>query len=101
MKFDLHVHSEHSPDSNSSVRDILRVARKKGLHGLAFMDHNTMDAYWEAESTSLIIVPGVEVSTPAGHVGALGIEESMGEQPDVRTAIRRILELNGLPVAMH
>ncbi|MFO8110771.1 MAG: PHP-associated domain-containing protein, partial [Thermoplasmata archaeon] len=45
--------------------------------------------------------PGVEVSTPAGHVGALGIEESMGEQPDVRTAIRRILELNGLPVAMH
>ncbi len=101
MKFDLHVHSEHSEDSQSSVKDILKMAKKRGLHGLAFLDHNTMDAYWEAEDTDLIIVPAVEVSTPQGHVGAMGMEKSIGRQPDVKTALHLIREHGGLSVALH
>ncbi len=79
----------------------MNTAKSRGLKGLAFMDHNTLDAYWEADGTDLIIVPAVEVSTPQGHVGALGICESMGRQPDVGTAVTRILDLDGLPVALH
>lgn len=101
MKFDLHVHSEYSPDSQSSVREILEVARRRGLDGLAFLDHNTMDAYHEARDPSLIIVPAVEVSTPSGHVGALGVEEGIRRQPDVKTAISQILKRGGIPVALH
>ncbi len=101
MKFDLHVHSEHSQDSRSSVKDILKMAKKRSLHGLAFLDHNTMDAYWQAEGSDLIIVPGVEVSTPQGHVGALGVEESIRKQPDVKTAVERIYDMGGTPIALH
>ncbi len=101
MKFDLHVHTEHSNDCRSSVRDVLNIAKKKGLHGLAFMDHNTLDAYWEAEDTELVIIPAVEISTPAGHVGALGVKDRIGKQPDVKTAITRISDLGGLAIALH
>lgn len=43
MKFDLHVHSEHSRDSNSSHRDIIEIARKRGLDGFAICDHDTVE----------------------------------------------------------
>jgi histidinol phosphatase-like PHP family hydrolase len=31
MRFDLHIHSKHSPDSNSSVKDIIGTAKARGL----------------------------------------------------------------------
>ncbi len=101
MKFDLHVHTEHSKDSESSVDDVIEMAIKIGLDGLAFLDHNNMNAYHEADPSELIIVPAEEVSTPEGHVGALGMERSIGRQPDVRTAIMMIKDQGGLPVALH
>ncbi|MEM2098035.1 MAG: PHP domain-containing protein, partial [Methanothrix sp.] len=37
MRFDLHIHSRYS-DGRASVEEILRVARRKGLSGIAVTD---------------------------------------------------------------
>jgi predicted metal-dependent phosphoesterase TrpH len=41
LRFDLHVHSNYSPDGHSSVEEILKAAKARGLDGVAFTDHDT------------------------------------------------------------
>lgn len=76
LRIDFHVHSVYS-DGVGSVRDIIKIAELRGLDGLAITDHGTLDGYFEAKSYGgrrLIILPGYEVSTDAGHVLVVGLE---------------------------
>lgn len=75
LKIDLHVHSAYS-DGRGDVEEILRTARLRGLDGLAITDHGTLGGYREALSieSGLLILPGYEVETDAGHVLVLGLE---------------------------
>ncbi len=102
-KFDLHVHSEFSDDSSSPVKEIIKLAKIKGLRGLAFLDHNTLQGYYKAReyTTDLILVPALEVSTPYGHVGALGIQEEIGRFDTVLEAVESINEHGGIAIAVH
>ncbi|MDP4091951.1 MAG: PHP domain-containing protein [Bacillota bacterium] len=71
MKFDLHLHSRHSPDSKSKVKDIIDKALRTELQGVSITDHNCFDGSEEALSintSDLIIVPGAEYSTDQGHI---------------------------------
>lgn len=78
MRFDLHIHSHFSPDSNSSVEAILKQALEVGLDGLAITDHNSVQSFFDAVrltedlGLNLIIVPGAEISTTEGHLITLG-----------------------------
>ena len=45
---DLHVHTNHSKDSTSSVEAVLATAREVGLGALAIADHNTIAGALEA-----------------------------------------------------
>ncbi len=70
MKFDLHIHSRHSPDSRSRVSDIIEKARRSGLNGISITDHNCLDGSIEALELSpsdIMIIPGAEYSTDHGH----------------------------------
>lgn len=75
LKIDFHVHTSHS-DGTGSVKDILRIAEHKGLDGLAITDHETLEGYFEAKfyNSHLIVLPGYEVITDAGHVLVIGLE---------------------------
>jgi len=83
MRFDLHIHSNYSSDSNLSVDDILKQAVRKGLDGIAICDHNTVDGSIRAIqrarelNLSLIVIPGMEISTSDGHLIVLGIRENI------------------------
>lgn len=76
LKIDLHVHSDHS-DGLGSVHEILKEATLKGLDGLAITDHDTLEGHREATSapSDILILPGYEVETDAGHVLVLGLEQ--------------------------
>lgn len=41
MKIDLHIHTKYSIDSISEPEKIVKIAKKKGLDGIAITDHNT------------------------------------------------------------
>ena len=78
MRFDLHVHSEHSFDSNMPVKDLMKKAAKC-LEGLALTDHDSVGGHKEAEKLAkkygLIFIPGMELKTPSGDIVLLGIRE--------------------------
>ena len=80
LKADLHVHTPVSPDiaaewKTSTPDDVVSIAIEKGLDVIGITDHNT--AAWcdlvtqAAEESSLTVFPGVEISTPEGHLLAL------------------------------
>jgi len=80
-RFDLHVHSRHSPDSAEPVEAILARASAIGLRGLALTDHNTVDGHAELAALGprwpgLLLVPGIEVSTREGHLLLYGIDSA-------------------------
>ncbi|MDO8151244.1 AAA family ATPase [Isoptericola sp. b408] len=78
---DLHVHTPGSSDANDedfgSAADIVNAALQAGLDAIAVTDHNT--AAWcaqmaqAAKGTTLVVLPGFELSTQEGHL--LGIWE--------------------------
>lgn len=103
MKFDLHIHSCYSGDSDSAPEDIVRIAKDRDLDGLAILDHNTLRGYRKAVKSSLdlIVVPGIEVSTPDGHVLAIGIQEEIGRRPSISEALDAIKDHGALAIAAH
>lgn len=78
MKFDLHVHSEYSFDSNTPIKDIIKAAAKS-LDGIAITDHDSIGGHEEAEKAckkhGIIFIPGMELKTPSGDIVLLGINE--------------------------
>lgn len=72
---DLHVHTVYS-DGRGTVGEVLERALDRGLDGLAITDHETLEGYFEARASDsgLMVLPGFEVKTDAGHVLVLGLE---------------------------
>lgn len=80
MKFDLHIHSAYSPDSKSSVEDIVGRALEEGLQGISITDHNSFEGSEEAMKagrSDIIIIPGAEYSTDMGHLLVYFLREGL------------------------
>lgn len=71
-RFDLHIHSHHSEDSCLEVGEILKIARARGLHGVAICDHGTVRGSLEAAArnpySDLLVIPAAEYATEIGHI---------------------------------
>ena len=101
LKVDLHVHTPGSSDmdeawASATPADVVTAALEKGLHVIAVTDHNTAawcDAVRQAASgTALTVFPGVEISTPQGHILAIfncDVEASKIEDLLVKVGIPR------------
>lgn len=104
MLFDLHNHTHHSPDSRVSPRDLVALARRIGLAGLAITDHNNVRGTAVAEEAAgddFLVIPGIEVSTREGHVLAYGVREVLPRDRPAEETVDRIIALGGVPVAAH
>jgi len=105
MRLDLHSHSRYSPDSKLDPVEIVKVARSRGLDGIAITDHNAVDGAlraWEyGRDAGLTIIRGTEVSSAEGHVLAYGIHETITRDLSPRETVERIVALGGVAVAAH
>lgn len=107
MRFDLHIHSNYSSDSNLSVDDILKQAVRKGLDGIAICDHNTVEgSLWAIQrakelNISLIVIPGIEISTSDGHLIVLGIREDIQPDLPVSETIKIARQKGAVVIAPH
>ena len=70
MKLDMHVHTKYSRDCKMEPRDVIKVARAKGLDGIAVTDHNTIKGGCEVKklSNSFEVIIGSEINTNKGEV---------------------------------
>lgn len=107
MRFDLHIHSNHSADSGLDVDDILRKAVKIGLDGIAICDHDTLTGSLHAQKRvleldlPLLVLPAVEVSTDRGHLIVLGIREDIPSGLDPKETIKIARKRGGIVIAAH
>ena len=102
--FDLHIHSLYSPDGHMEVKQIVALAKKLGLGGVAVTDHNVFEAYKkypDLKDSGILMVPAMEVSSAVGHILAYGIKFPIPKDLTVEDTIDRIKAAGGLAVASH
>jgi predicted metal-dependent phosphoesterase TrpH len=105
-RFDLHVHSRHSPDSEETVEAIAARASSLGLRGFALTDHNTVAGHAELLALAprwpgLLLVPGVEVSTREGHLLLLGAREAPAPRLPIQEVLGWARSRSVVPVIAH
>jgi len=85
---DFHVHSRESTDARPALDQIVRFARSRHLDFVEISDHNTVTqldffAAAQAQSPDVLLVPGIEYTTYAGHGNAIGatrpVEHKLGQ----------------------
>lgn len=79
MRIDLHSHTAvFSTDSNLLPHDLITISAERGLDGVVLTEH---DVVWPAdrvaalnESSDILVLSGVEVTTELGHVLVYGLD---------------------------
>lgn len=105
LRFDPHVHTEASYDAERSVEKVLAAAEAVGLDAVAITDHDTTTgaerALAVADAYDVLVVPGVELSTAAGHLLGLGVTTAPPVGQPFADAVRWIRNRGGLAVVPH
>jgi predicted metal-dependent phosphoesterase TrpH len=105
LKFDLHIHTNASPDGVSSALEIAEAAKARGLDGVAITDHDVImdpqNASSLSERTGLIVIPGVEVSTSEGHLVILLPKHPVPSGISLLEAVRSAIEAGSVPFIPH
>ena len=103
VRIDLHVHSKYSSDGVLDPKNIVKIAMKKGLRGIAITDHNTIRGGLEAkkyETEDFKIIVGSEIMTERGEITGLFLSEEI-KSKDVQNVISDIKDQNGIIVIPH
>jgi len=104
IKADLHIHTAYS-DGRGTIREVVAAAKKAGLDAIAITDHNTSKGYFIARriAENLIVIPGFEATTTAGHVIVLGVVKRSDRKLVLpyEELIERVEELGGVTILAH
>jgi predicted metal-dependent phosphoesterase TrpH len=104
MKIDLHVHSKYSYDSLLSPERIIKIAKKKGLDGVAVTDHGTIKGGIEAlkinKDKDFQVIVGAEIKTEYGDVIGMFLNEEIKSQIFMQV-VGEIRDQGGLVVLAH
>ena len=103
--FDFHVHSKYSYDGIMSINRMIKVAKKKGLSGLAVVDHDVFSKEMlirdlRNRDDEFIVIYGTEIKTELGDLIALNITEEVKSRSFLE-AIDEIKEKDGISILPH
>ena len=102
---DLHMHTEWS-DGDLLDRVLSRAVAER-LDVIAITDHDEIGGAHEARRRAhdrrlpLAVIPGIEISTKDGHVGALFVQRAIPPGLSAAETVRLIHEAGGIAVAHH
>ncbi|WP_223757401.1 PHP domain-containing protein [Myxococcus sp. RHSTA-1-4] len=98
-----HVHTTRS-DGEGTPREVARAAKAAGLDFVVLTDHNDFTPPAPAWVEGVLLVPGVEISTSAGHLAAFGMErplEGMRQWMPPADAVKAVAAAGGTSVLAH
>ena len=102
--YDLHCHTWYSPCSNLNPKLILKLAKKRGLNGIAITDHNEIKAahqiYKLNKDKDFEVVVGSELTVNNSHIIALYISE-LPKKLDLMTVVDSVKQQGGLLILAH
>nr|WP_256486912.1 MULTISPECIES: PHP domain-containing protein [unclassified Haladaptatus] len=105
LSVELHCHSALSHDGRDPVELLLEQAKAVDLDAIAVTDHDEIEASLEAAKLApeygLVGIPGMEITSRAGHVLGLGIEELVPPGLSFGETLDRIREQGGVAIVPH
>lgn len=106
-KIDFHVHTDASADGRSSLAAQAAAAKAARLDAIAVTDHNQCTPV-PPSLDGMLLIPGCEVSTQAGHITALFLAQPLDLEalwanglPAPEAAVAEIRRCGGLAVLAH
>lgn len=103
MIIDFHIHSKYSFDCFLEPSQIIAMARKAGLDGIAVTDHDTMAGVAEFRrlAPDLYVIAGEEISTTQGDILGLFLKDELDPRGNAERVIAEIHSQGGLAVLAH
>ncbi len=108
FRVDLHVHTDASDDGLSTLEQQAAAAQKAGLHAMAVTDHNQCTPLPGPELHGVLLIPGCEVSTQAGHITGVFLDSPLDLEklraqglPTAAAAVEEIHRHGGIAVLAH
>ena len=77
-RLDLHLHTDRSPDSRTTLSQAVERAKKRNIDAIAVCDHNRcapQEVFDQPLRDGVLLVPGVEYSTEVGHLLGLFLQK--------------------------
>lgn len=109
MRGIFHVHSEFSSGSELSIPQITKNAKQNGYDFVCLVEHqedvDDFEKYIkkcrENSSSSVEIIPGIEIRTKRAHILAIGIQQAINSDRDIQKIVNEIHEKGGLAGVAH
>lgn len=101
---DFHIHTKYSFDSTTSPEEVVKNALKKGLNGVAIVDHNVIRGALEVikiREPGLLVIPGVEIQMKECHLIALNVIEEPKKTSSLAEVVEEIHNLGGIAILAH
>ena len=99
--YDLHCHTTASSDAPAKLESIVKMAKKRGLDGIAVTDHNKVYK-GPRKIDGLDIIPGAEVDVKGGvHLLAYFIKKDIERNKEFKEAVKEIHRQGGFAVWAH
>ncbi len=106
MLIDLHSHTwPRSHDSVLNPDDLIERAKKAGLDGIAFTEH---DVIWEKSELeeirakhNFLVLAGVEISTDDGHILTFGLDKYVFGMHRAEELAQYVETSSGVMIAAH
>ena len=106
MILDLHIHTKIlSSDSELAPEEAIEEARKQGLDGICFTEHNRS---WNPETLRklgekerFLTLSGVEVDSTEGHILVYGVQKDFETTVPIEELRREVDKAGGIMIAAH
>ena len=103
LRVDMHMHTEYSPDSRTSLRIFAEAAAAEGLDVVCVTDHDTVEGALRLREMDgpFRVVVGEEVNTREGELIGLFLQRAVPAGLPVEETIARIRDQGGLAYVPH
>lgn len=102
LKVDFHSHTHYSPDSLTTIDELIHAARKSGLDRLVVTDHNCLAGAREAYASAPdLVIIGEEVQTTRGEFLAAYVTEELPKGLEWQEALKRLKDQNAFISLSH
>ena len=104
LKYDLHNHTHYSSCSNNKPEILLKVAKKRGMNGIAVTDHGTMKGALKVKKLNkdkdFEVIVGCEVDTNFGDLLTYYLQKEI-KSKDFFDVVDEVRKQNGLLIIPH
>ena len=104
MKYDLHIHTNFSKCSRIKPDELLKIAKERGLNGIAVTDHNTIQGGIAAAKLNrdpdFEVIVGAEMKTVDGEILGLYLNEEIKSR-EMFEIIDEIHQQGGIAIIAH